>query len=88
MNPSAPASSLPLPGQRLPAPQRDRAMTAAFWLAAGTWLVWVVDPKRELVEIQEPDATPWRLAGSDVLDGEPLFPGFRLPVTDIFGLTP
>lgn len=29
-----------------------------------------------------------QLDGSDVLDGEPLFPGFRLPVADILGLTP
>ena len=31
---------------------------------------------------------PRRLERSDVLDGEPLFPGFRLPVTDIFEFTP
>jgi len=60
----------------------------ASWLAAGTRLVWVVDPKRVMVEIREPDGAPRRLEGSDVLDGEPLFPGFRLPVTDIFGFTP
>jgi len=41
-----------------------------------------------MVEIREPDGAPRRLEGSDVLDGEPLFPGFRLPVTDIFGFTP
>ncbi len=74
MNPGAPASSLPVPGQR--------------WLAAGTRLVWVVDLKRVVVEIHEPDGAPRRLERSDMLDGEPLFPGFRLPVTDIFGLMP
>ena len=68
--------------------RREVADKVASWLAAGTRLVWVVDPKRVLVEIHEPDGAPRRLERSDVLDGEPLFPGFRLPVTDIFGLTP
>ena len=68
--------------------RREVADKVASWLAAGTRLVWVVDPKRLVVEIHEPDGAPRRLEGSDVLDGEPLFPGFRLPLTDIFGLTP
>ena len=68
--------------------RREVADKVASWLAAGTRLVWVVDPKRTTVTIHEPDVTPRRLEGSDVLDGEPLFPGFRLPLTDIFGLTP
>jgi len=41
-----------------------------------------------VVEIHELEGTPRRLERSDVLEGEPLFPGFRLPVTDIFGLAP
>ena len=68
--------------------RREVADEVASWLAAGTRLVWVVDPERLLVEIHEPDSPPRRLEGSDVLDGEPLFPGFRLPVTDIFEFTP
>ena len=68
--------------------RREVAEKAASWLAAGTRLVWVVDPQRLVVEIHEPDGTPRRLERTDVLEGEPLFPGFRLPVTDIFGLTP
>ena len=56
----------------------------ASWLAAGTRLVWVVDPDGESVTVQGPDRAPRRLAGSGVLDGEPLFPGFRLPVADVF----
>lgn len=68
--------------------RREVADKVASWLAAGTRLVWVVDPKRLLVEIHQPDSAPRRLERSDVLDGEPLFPGFRLPVTDIFGLAP
>ncbi len=68
--------------------RREAADKVAAWRAAGTRLVWVVDPKRVVVEIHAPDGTLRRLDGSDVLDGEPLFPGFRLPVADIFGLTP
>ncbi|MCY4120676.1 MAG: Uma2 family endonuclease [Acidobacteria bacterium] len=68
--------------------RREVADKVASWLAAGTRLVWVVDPKRTMVEIHGPDGAPRRLERSDVLEGEPLFPGFRLPVTDIFGLTP
>ena len=58
------------------------------WLAAGTRLVWVVDPKRVTVTMHEPDGIPRRLGESDVLEGERLFPGFRLPVAEIFGLAP
>ena len=54
------------------------------WLAAGTRVVWVVDPGCASVTIHEPGAAPRRLAATDVLDGAPLFPGFRLPVADIF----
>lgn len=68
--------------------RREVAEKVASWLAAGTRLVWVADPKRLTVTIHGPDGTPRRLEGSDVLEGEPLFPGFRLPVADIFGLTP
>lgn len=67
--------------------RREVEDKVASWLAAGTHLVWVVDPKHVTVTIHEPDGTPRRLEGSGVLQGEPLFPGFRLPLTDIFGLT-
>ena len=62
----------------------EMAEKAASWLSAGTRVVWVVDPKRSSLTIHEPGAAPRSLAVSDVLDGAPLFPGFRLPVADIF----
>ena len=68
--------------------RREVADKVASWLAAGTRLVCVVDSKRAEITIHEPDGLPRRLAGSDVLDGEPLFPGFRLPVTDILQPAP
>ena len=61
------------------------AEKVASWLAAGTRVVWVVDPGRRSVTIHEPGAAPRRLAApADVIDGAPLFPGFRLPVADVF----
>ncbi len=68
--------------------RREAADKVASWLAAGTRLVWVLEPRRATVTIHGPDGGPRRLAGSDVLDGEPLFPGFRLPLADILGLAP
>lgn len=60
------------------------AEKVASWLAAGTRVVWVADPRRRTVTIHEPGAAPRRLADPDVLDGAPLFPAFRLPVADVF----
>ncbi len=60
------------------------AAKVAAWLAAGTRVVWVVDPKGETVTTHEPGRAPRRLDASDTLDGAPLFPGFRLRVADLF----
>ena len=61
------------------------AAKVASWLAAGTRVVWVVDPGRRSVAVHEPGATPWHFAAdADIVDGAPLFPGFRLPVADVF----
>ena len=59
-----------------------RKVTA--WLSAGTRIVWVVDPGHATVTIHEPGAPPRLLAASDLLDGAPLLPAFRVPVADIF----
>ena len=59
------------------------AEKVASWLAAGTRVVWVVDPGSRSVTIHEPGAAPRRLVASEVLDGAPLFPGFRLPVAEV-----
>ncbi len=48
------------------------------YLAAGTLLVWVVDPDARTVVIFRPGQVP-RIVGEDgVLDGEDLLPGFSL----------
>ncbi|MBI4264683.1 MAG: Uma2 family endonuclease [Acidobacteria bacterium] len=55
----------------------------ALWLAAGTRLLWVVDPARRTVAVHRPGSA--RVCGpSDTLDGEEVVPGLCVPVADIF----
>src|SRR6266516_967223 len=56
----------------------------ADWLAAGTKLVWVVDPERLEVRVYRGDGSLSVLHESDALDGEEVLPGFRSPVRDVF----
>ena len=60
----------------------ERKMTEYF--ASDTKLAWLVDPAAQTV-------TPYRgarpvrvLSGQDVLDGEDVVPGFRLPLEELF----
>lgn len=58
---------------------------AEWWLAVGTRLVWVVDPKRQTVTAYHAASgktTIYKLG--DTLDGLDVVPGFALPVADIF----
>jgi Uma2 family endonuclease len=55
----------------------------AEYLAAGTRVVWVVEPDERAVIVH--DATgPRRLAEGDVLDGAPVLPEFRCDVAALF----
>ncbi len=55
------------------------------WLAGGVQVVWVVDPERRVVEVwQPPQNLTQVLTENDVLRGEPVLPGFELPVRVIF----
>jgi Uma2 family endonuclease len=56
----------------------------ADYLAAGCLLVWVVDPRRRRVSVHEPDEQATSLQLSDVLTGDPVLPGFRLPLARLF----
>ncbi len=56
----------------------------AAWLTAGTALVWVVDPKAQEIRVHRLDGSVSVLSSNDVIDGEQLLPGFRLPVSDVF----
>lgn len=62
----------------------DVLAKVADWLAAGTRLVWLVDPERSLVHVYRPDGSLTVLRKEDSLDGESVLPGFRCPVGSIF----
>ena len=51
---------------------------------AGVPLIWVVYPDTRTVVVFRADGSGQRLKVGDVLDGEGILPGFRLPVADIF----
>lgn len=55
------------------------------YLRAGT-LLWVVHPKRQVVEVYAPGQRPQRFGIDDILTGGDVLPGFTLPVRDIFTL--
>jgi Uma2 family endonuclease len=52
-------------------------------------LIWVIKPEGEVVEVYR-NGEPTDLLGmSKVLDGDPVIPGFKLPVSKLLGfLTP
>ncbi len=56
---------------------------AAMWLAHGTVEVWVVDPRRETVQIFK-KGSEVTLNTSDEIDGGDLLPDFRLPLEKLF----
>lgn len=55
----------------------------AEYLAAGTRLVWVVNPKRRTIAIHAPHAPITVLDEQDVLDGGDVVPGFRCAIADV-----
>jgi Uma2 family endonuclease len=56
----------------------------ADWLAHGTKVVWVLDPPTRTSEIWRIDGRIDRRAGDDEMDAEPVLPGFRCRVSDLF----
>jgi Uma2 family endonuclease len=54
------------------------------YLAAGTGLVWVVDPFNRTVAVYRPDREVIELPEDGTLDGEDVVPGFRLALTEIW----
>jgi len=57
---------------------------AAYYLANGSKLVWLIYPDYELVEIYDAGADIRILKATDTLDGGELLPGFSLLVNGIF----
>jgi Uma2 family endonuclease len=60
---------------------RDKA---AYYLANGTRLVWLVFPKKRHIEVYQRGEEMEIFFGSDMLDGGALLPGFTLPLAEIF----
>jgi len=56
----------------------------ADYLAAGTRLVWIVDPERERVTVYRSLLSPRVLSHDQELDGEDVVPDFRVAVADLF----
>src|SRR5205809_7063240 len=56
----------------------------ADWLAAGTRLVWLVDPPRLQVRVYRRDGSLSVLRENDSLDGEDVLPGFGCPLMQVF----
>ena len=56
------------------------------YLAAGVTLVWVVEPRARAVRVYTPAGTERRLRAEtgDILEAEPVLPGFRLGLLDLF----
>jgi Uma2 family endonuclease len=68
--------------------QAEREMTAKRfdYFAAGTKVVWDVDPENELIHVyrfSDPDH-PTTYARGQVADAEPAVPGWTIPVSEIF----
>ena len=58
--------------------------TAAYYLANGSRLVWLVYPNYRLVEVYRPDADVEILDEENTLTGGDVLPGFELPVREVF----
>lgn len=65
--------------------RREVAEKVADYLAAGTRLVWVIDPGEGTVTVHRPGAPPRVLGPDDPLDGGDLLPGFSVPVRRLVG---
>lgn len=65
--------------------RREVAEKIRDYLAAGTRLVWVIDPRRRTVTVHRPGADPRVLGPDDLLEGGDLLPGFALPVSRLVG---
>ena len=57
---------------------------ALDWIARGTRMVVVANPRRREAQVYRPGADVQTLGASDVLDGGDVVPGWRMQVADIF----
>ena len=57
---------------------------ARRYLAHGTQVVWLVDTDERQVEIHRVDEASQTLRSDDIIEGDALLPGFRVPVRELF----
>jgi Uma2 family endonuclease len=55
-----------------------------FSRSNGCPLGWLIDPKRRTVQVYRPGRRPSQVTIDGVLEGEPVLPGYRLPVVELF----
>lgn len=70
--------------------EHERSAKRADYFAAGTLVVWDVDPKAELIHVyrrDDPDH-PTTYARGEVAEAEPAVPGWRIEVEAVFGPRP
>lgn len=56
---------------------------AQRWLAAGTEVVWIVDPRRNAVQVLRQGSAPATLKGQDLLTAPGVLPEFSIAVADL-----
>jgi Uma2 family endonuclease len=66
--------------------KREVAEKVNMWLANGTQVVWVADPKPMTTVIHRVGQKPQVLGVNDQIRDEPLLPGFVLPLSKVFKL--
>lgn len=64
----------------------ELAIKAKLWLGAGVRLLWVIWPDMRQVDIWHSGPTTHMrtVEGSDVLEGQPVLPGFTFPLTRLW----
>jgi Uma2 family endonuclease len=57
-----------------------------MWIDVGVKLAWLVKPETKSVTVYTAGQRPMILVESDMLTGDPVLPGFAVPLTDVFAL--
>jgi Uma2 family endonuclease len=55
-----------------------------LYQSTGVSLVWIVEPKKRTVKVHRLEESPLMLKEGDELTGEPVLPGFRLSLAELF----